>query len=218
MASLKLLAAARNLSKQKELDKKRKEQEEASLIQKIVSQLPQAPTMDDIIKHIPQPINKTEVVKEVHTKEIEKPLDQDTIRKVVEEQLAKNKELDENDNRPVLPEIKVIREEMDTEGFVTKKEMDDWLKQINRAILANAGGGGLAKQVERTLDQRVDDLVSELTDLLSDIATNTEALDRLEEFFERTVSAIEANREELELLNARTEEAYETTITKEDLE
>lgn len=146
MASLKLLAAARSLSKQKELDKKRKEQEEASLIQKIVSQLPQAPTMDDIIKHIPQPINKTEVVKEVHTKEIEKPLDQDTIRKVVEEQLAKNKELDENDNRPVLPEIKVIREEMDTEGFVTKKEMDDWLKKINNAVLSNTSSGS-AKEI-----------------------------------------------------------------------
>lgn len=67
MASLKLLAAAKSLSKQKELARKKelKEKEEQELIEKILSKLPQAPTIDDIKKHIPQPINKTEVVKEV---------------------------------------------------------------------------------------------------------------------------------------------------------
>lgn len=127
-------------------EQKEKEEKELALVKRVISQLPPAPTLDDIKKHIPQPINKTEVVREVHTKEIEKPLDQDTIRKVVEEQLAKHKELNENNSRPILPEIKVIREEMDKSDLVTKKDLDSWLKKINNAILSSTSGGS-AKEI-----------------------------------------------------------------------
>jgi len=221
MASLKLLAAARNFSKQKELERKKKEKEELAFVQKVISQLPQAPTIDDIVKQIPQPINKTEVVKEVHTKEVEvlkeQPLSPEAIESMIRQQMIDWAEYKANDNTEIVPEIQVIREELDTDGLVTKEDLDGWLKKINNAILNNSGGGGGWRSEFATLDDRVDDLVGDLTELLTDIAGNTESLDKLEEFFERTICAIQKNKEELELLNARTEEAYETSINKEDL-
>lgn len=147
---------------------KEEEEKELTLIRRVISQLPQAPTLEEIKQHIPQPINKTEVVKEVHTKEIEvsKPLDPESIKQVVDEQLAKMKEMEDNNDRAILPEIKVIREEVDKSDLVTKRDLDDWLKKINNAIMASSGGGG----VNQELLARIEDLeMGNLYDKLIDV-------------------------------------------------
>lgn len=203
----------------KKLEEKKEQEKELALIKKVISQLPQAPSIDEIASRVVVPTPKQEIIKEVHTKEIEvvKPLDRTEILQVVDEQFRKMVEMEENNNREILPEIKVIREEVDKSDLVTKKDLDEWLKKINNAILANTGGGGLAKVVEATTQERIDNLVSELTDLLKDISNNTESLTKLESLMDNLVYAMLDSKKQLVLMNARQEEAFDTKIKEEDV-
>ena len=107
-----------------------------------------------------------------------------------------------------------------TDGFVKQEDFDKFVKKLN-SVLSNipVGGGGnvpLRDKVDN-IDNRLEALVSELTDVLGDISTNTEELTKLESFFSGVGDLLQKNITELKLLNARTEEGLETDITIDDI-
>ena len=125
--------------------------------------------------------------------------------------LATGKFITMEDVRDIMPS---------TEGFVKQEDFDKFVKKLNN-VLANMpiGGGGnvpLRDKVDN-IDNRLEALVSELTDVLGDISTNTEELTKLESFFSGVGDLLQKNITELKLLNARTEEGLETDITIDDI-
>lgn len=119
------------------------------------------------------------------------------------------------------PKVELIREEIPKDkldSFITKKELDKVLRRVEEAIVYHSGGGG--QQLASEADEKVDKLIETLEVLLSDIASDTSNLDKLgslEDLLIGMADNIKEIREQDELLNARVEEAFETSINKEDI-
>lgn len=227
MASLRLLAAAKSLSKIKQAEKEKEEERLKNLISSLIPSPVKgvdgvngrdgkdAPSLEEIIAalkpHIPS--KETVVVREIE-KEKQPSLSKEGLAQI----LAENELKLEDKLKSSSEHMQALISSLEGNGeFITKKELSDFAKKVDKAIASAAGGGGGWQNSFTTLDERVDQLVSDLTSLLTDISTNTSSLASLEAFFERVLNAVQANKKQLELLNLRTEEAYDTKINIEDI-
>jgi hypothetical protein len=170
-----------------------------------------APSLETILESVKPLLPEPTIIQ---TKEqVIQEIDEGLVRRLIKEELPE----------PKTPEIQVIEKEIDfnKDEFVTQEEMKNILKRIDQAIVNNRGGGGLAAKVQNDIDTKLEVFVDELTELVKGIAKDTsslESLSKLEAMFEGVVCAIQDNKTQLELLNARTEEALETEIYEEDLD
>lgn len=126
--------------------KKKKAQEKASLEAQIRSLIPtpekgrdgrDAPGMDEILQNIKSLLPETKIVEHKTVQQVKEEISDEKVRKLIREELPE----------PTLPEIRIIEKEveMDTSGFVTKKDLEKVLRRIDQAIQNNRGGGGMAQ-------------------------------------------------------------------------
>ena len=167
-----------------------------------------APTLSDILTEIepllPKPeIHQTTVVQEVN------PTDMEVFIRGL---LPEIQEVDKPAVEQITNTIDVSEEKL--EGFVTKKEMDEHLIRIQRAISAGqSGGSAVNPQVAENAEE-----ILELSEALNDLITTLSAQGLTTQDILRSIESVaNHNNEELRLLNIRTEEAFDTKLDKKDI-
>ena len=101
------------------------------------------------------------------------------------------------------------------EGFVTKKDFEDALRRIQDAISAGQSGGHpVNPQVAENAEE-----IQELSEALNNLITTLSEQGLTTQGILRSIETVASHtQDELKLLNARTEEAYETGLNKEDID
>ena len=214
----KAIVAVRKRKRAEEKAKQAVQAREDALVERLLSTLvlpiPKdgkdavAPSMDailaELIPLIPEPKHTT-VVQEVNPTDMEVfikgllPEIQPEDRPAVE-QITNETTIDISDEK--------------LEGFVTKKEMEKHLLNIQRAISSGQSGG---KAVNPQVAENAEE-IQELSEALNNLITTLSAQGLTTQDILRSIEAVATHtQEELELLNARTEEAYDTKIDKKDI-
>jgi len=165
-----------------------------------------APTLSQILEaiEVPAPIHQTTtVVQEVS------PTDMEVFIKGLLPEI-------QPEDRPAVEQITNTIDVSDEklEGFVTKKEFNKTLEKIQDAITAGQSGGHpLNPQIAENAEE-----IQELSDALNNLITTLSEQGLTTQDILRSIETVASHtQEELELLNARTEEAYDTKIDKKDI-
>ena len=111
----------------------------------------------------------------------------------------------------------LIVEPSTKQKYVTQDDLNDALRRVQSAIEQSSGGSSIPRSIiEDVADntQEIDSLTEALTNLITELLTQGETSQLTRE---ELVSAIDHTREELELLNMRTEEAFDTKLDKKDI-
>ena len=168
-----------------------------------------APTITEImakvIPLIPQPVERV-VKQEINFGDIEEfvrgmlPAEDPTMRPKVEQ---------------------IVEQEVPStstkQKYVTQDDLNDALRRVQSAIEQSSGGSSIPRSIiEDVADntQEIDSLTEALTNLITELLTQGETSQLTRE---ELVSAIDHTREELELLNMRTEEAFDTKLDRKDI-
>ena len=111
----------------------------------------------------------------------------------------------------------LIVEPSTKQKYVTQDDLNDALRRVQSAIEQSSGGSSIPRSIiEDVADntQEIDSLTEALTNLITELLTQGETSQLTRE---ELVSAIDHTREELELLNMRTEEAFDTKLDRKDI-
>ena len=169
-----------------------------------------APTLSDILGAIELPEAKivhTEktIVQEVNptTKEGLKLEMEDFIRGLLPEIQPEDR-----------PAVEQLVPEVDLTGLVTHEEMKEHLKRIQRAISASQSGGtAVNPQIQENAEE-----ILELSEALNNLITTLSAQGLTTQDILRSIETVaHHSQEELKLLNARTEEAFDTKLDEKDI-
>lgn len=222
MALNRLLLLAESVNRKIKAKEKKDREELEFLVSQVLSRVEvqhgrdgkDAPSLEEIMQEVRSLMPEPKIIQKTTVQQIKEEIADEKIRELIKQELPE----------PTVPEIRIIEkeQELDTSGFLTKDEFKKALRRIDQAIQANKGGGGFAAQVRDDLTTNINNNKQEIDELTANLSTLIDNLlaqgASTQDILQEVISSIDKNRRELELLNARTEEAFETSITKEDLE
>ena len=169
MGKLTLLAKAR----------KRASDQEA-LVQRIVQQVmdsievrdgrdgKDAPSLPEIMEEVRSLIPEAKIVEHKTVQQIKEEISDEKVRELIRQEIPE----------PLTPEIRVIEKEveLDTSGFLTKKEFKDALHRIDEAIRGSRGGAGNYTNLEarvKRLEELQEYVTFDRTDITFDSTDRT---------------------------------------------
>lgn len=119
-----------------------------------------------------------------------------------------------------LPETLVYEDELEPIKEDLQRLENEFRMLVSKVLTSNVqrhGGGGVPKKVLDQIDkntEEIENLSQELSSVIDELIAQGATT---EEIMRQVVVSLEENKLQLKLLNAKTEAAFETTITEDDI-